>query len=795
MNGNGSTDDERVIFAPDEATPRRFKPQVSSFGGIRRFEPDDMQRVLDYTDMAESPADGPLLFCEDDGKSAPKFVTYHFCLRGCFLFYFDPSEVDEASGPYATYHSPPIGVVPLAQVSIEFPPGGRRVFREHAQTNARVGYEFAMVHHPTEEEMPRPPFFLVADSLGKREKWSGALRSRSAKGQPTLLRAGYSTTSRPLNQSVTSSTKSKPEAMADDDDKIPERQESAVKKPAAAAAAAVAAPERQSVLMEGKERSSRTKKKDKKTAEQFLRAGDDADLGSAVLEFGAANFDEKDWMDTYFQRHLDFDAVNQCKQMEHWQADMKKSLKGAVLEQYEYFVQASGEMTTMGREVASLKQYIETQVSTIKEMKDIDFSGALQEKNKPADPEQTALDPPRLNKPRHIKHSLSDDFGRGFEEMSISEDQSPEVDTAGLEEDEEDAPIINIPEWLYDATAEMSALVRECRYNAAVDLYLKAKADIAETIDKHERPTAFRLKKKQLVEIDELQKQLNKQVARISNRLSENLRRKNESLRQASKRDRADTHALVVTNVSPCALNDDMLYLQLLVKLGKTNLAADAYSTRRSLLLFETLHEKPISGAGNVDLVIFAAQLSQSFFSCLATSVEGFLDLFLSPGPTLMNGDKPGDDLSLGESSLHSHAAKNVPAGAIASVVLWCDSELAKFSSAFGGTRILANLALSPPPKDAPKQPRVVGQSADETNGSKERKNAIEIAAQCLDQAFMYASENLDSVGLPLTPRLAEFLRSRLKGCEAEVAALLDERWHNLTVDWVLSFDSMDYPR
>ena len=38
-------------------------------------------------------------------------------------------------------------------------------------------------------------------------------------------------------------------------------------------------------------------------------------------------------------------------------------------------------------------------------------------------------------------------------------------------------------------------------------------------------------------------------------------------------------------------------------------------------------------------------------------------------------------------------------------------------------------------------------------------QNAIEVAAQCVDQAFQYASENLDSIGLPLTPRLAEYMR------------------------------------
>lgn len=83
------------------------------------------------------------------------------------------------------------------------------------------------------------------------------------------------------------------------------------------------------------------------------------------------------------------------------------------------------------------------------------------------------------------------------------------------------------------------------------------------------------------------------------------------------------------------------------------------------------------------------------------------------------NGDK--EDSSLGSSLHSSSTSKNIPAGAVASVVLWCDGELSKFASAFGGARILANLALSPPPRNAAKQPRVVDGHLD-SNGSKERQ-------------------------------------------------------------------------
>jgi hypothetical protein len=134
-----------------------------------------------------------------------------------------------------------------------------------------------------------------------------------------------------------------------------------------------------------------------------------------------------------------------------------------------------------------------------------------------------------------------------------------------------------------------------------------------------------------------------------------------------------------------------------------------------------SLHERPISGSGSVDLVIYAAQLSQSFFSCLASSVEEFLDIF-SPPPASAAQTHGKEDFSLDESSIHSHSIRGLPAGALASIVLWCDAELAKFGAAFGGTRVLGNLALSPPPRESPqkKGPRVLGQT-EETNANKDR--------------------------------------------------------------------------
>ena len=196
-----------------------------------------------------------------------------------------------------------------------------------------------------------------------------------------------------------------------------------------------------------------------------------------------------------------------------------------------------------------------------------------------------------------------------------------------------------------------------------------------------------------------------------------------------------------------------------------------------------------MSGTGSVDLVIYAAQLSQSFFACLAGAIEGFLDLFLSS----LAADKGGKgDVSLDESSIHTHM-HNLPAGALASIVLWCDAELSKFSAAFGGTRILGNLALSPPPQHDSRRrgPRILGEDA---TSNKDRQNAIDVASQCVGQAFQFASENLDAVGLPLTPRLAESIRKRLKGCEAEVAKLLDDTWKPIVFEWELVMDDDNVP-
>ena len=58
------------------------------------------------------------------------------------------------------------------------------------------------------------------------------------------------------------------------------------------------------------------------------------------------------------------------------------------------------------------------------------------------------------------------------------------------------------------------------------------------------------------------------------------------------------------------------------------------------------------------------------------------------------------------------------------------------------------------------------------------------IAAKCIEQAFEFATECLNLIGLPLTPRLAEYLRPRLKGTESEVALEIDFKWDHIIFNW-----------
>lgn len=834
-----------------------FRPQVvlninlkeGSQKSKRPFEAKDMDRVLDY-DNVDPPPDGIVMLLEpygltdgfDEGKA--RFPHRHVTVRGRFLFIFDLQDVD-GDGPYTLYNNDPIGVLPIDNVKTELPAGGRRMFREHATTNAKSGYEFAVMHVPPEIETKRKstggnsppieegaeveegkrariPFFIVANTSGEREKWVHAISSRADIKQTTKLRLDYirGAAARRTSGAIgggpgASSADMQGNSASPNKAKLSSADSSHGRK------------------LTGDSQSSKYKR-------ATLESNEDSEILAATNKFGSLNFNEQTHMNTFFTEHNDFDAPARCSQMEHWQASIKKNLKAAVLEQYEYFVQASGEMTTMGTEVSSLRRLVETQVETIKEMKEIDFSSTLLDRNKMNNQnhrdqhhnmnnnhimnggvgdDEDSFNHNNLKNGKKSRSALYDDDnsiassigGKMSSKSRVGDNESKDVENSSTEDH-----FIEVPVHLDEVAEVFSALMKECRYSDAIERWNKAKDEISDLFDKHKKPIQMMLSEKGKDRLRNIQRNLDRLVNICASRIEESLRRKNEALKQGSKRERSDPLSVMAPIVSPCCLGDDAIPLQLLVRLGKTHAAANAYSTRRSLLLLESLHEHPISGAGSVDLVIYSAQLSQSFFSCLASSVEGFLDLFVAASQPLvsvsndsggatntltasvLNIDKSNKGSHTNVSStIHSTAiSKTVPSGAMASIVLWCDSELAKFATAFGGTKILANLALSPPPRNHGRKNRNEnsdvngGASSDisQSNGNRERQNAIEVAAQCVEQAFSCASQNLDSVGLPLTPRLAEYIRSRLKGCEAEVAQLLDNRWYHITLDWRAKF-------
>ena len=485
--------EEKVAFIVDSANPERFIPRISISKTVDRigrakvektfrpFETDDINRVLDFEQVPDPPPDGPMMHCETDRDSVD-FPNRHFCLRGGFLFYFDLSDVSgTGQSHYVTYHGPPIGVIPLDKVRIDFPPGGRRVFREHAHTNARNGYELVIEHVPDEDKMEtrRPPAFVVADSLGMREKWAAALRARSTSDQPTTLRAVLYKGDENVFTKPQDILKAKTEAAKA---KAAEREESAAvtnqsgkdKKSSKGSRA-------------GKRTSMAGGKKDKDSGDV-----EDNMIQEALQEFGKNNFIEKAWIDNYFETHNDFDAPAKLKQMEQWQDAIKKGLKTAVLEQYEYFVEASGEMTRMGREVVALKTLVETQVETIKEMKEIDFSGGILDpaEDGGSDGEDMFDQPGKLGKGRKLRQNSAANFGDDNSDVSSVSSMG---DASGRKDRTNTAPIkqkfrdpgskdgeIELPDWFDDAGEEIMAFVKESRYTDATDHWAKAKQEIAD---------------------------------------------------------------------------------------------------------------------------------------------------------------------------------------------------------------------------------------------------------------------------------------------------------------------------
>jgi hypothetical protein len=472
--------EERVAYAADPKNPQKFIPRISVSRttdrvgrakvekSFRPIQANDMARVLDFENVPDPPPDGPMMHCEN----GMEFPSRHFSLRGGFLFYFDLGDVSgTGQSHYVTYHGPPIGVVPLDRVRIEFPPGGRRVFREHAQTNAKTGYELAILHTPSDQAdvTARPPAFVVAETLSQREKWASAIRARAEIDDHTKLRAVSSF-------QEDSSLLTKPAEIL--------KQKEIKQKEAAAAAdsgsSKMGKESKRSGTRKGKRGVGGGSGKDGKADEE------DAMVQDALHEFGKNNFSEKAWLDNYFEVNSEMDAANRCRLMEKQQEAIKRGLKGAVLEQYEYFVEASGEMTKMGREVVDLKTLVETQVETIKEMKEIDFSSAVMDPIEENGSENGDFFHDRRKPSRRKKGQYGDDDSDVSSVSSEGDGSLRNEKNVGLtttptsKETVTEKITIEIPTHLDDVCEEILAYLKESRYSDATDLWEKSKQEVNE---------------------------------------------------------------------------------------------------------------------------------------------------------------------------------------------------------------------------------------------------------------------------------------------------------------------------
>jgi hypothetical protein len=351
-----------------------------------------------------------------------------------------------------------------------------------------------------------------------------------------------------------------------------------------------------------------------------LQKEEQKDIDEALQTFGTRTlFQEDVWVDDFFQRHSENEGADMCQKFERWQTSIKKGLRGAVLEQYEYFVEASREMTVMGREVASLKDLVNKQVGTFESMKrvtfDLDFGEGPSNGDIDADGVGTATE----DGTETYSSDEEDENENTSEKSPIGKKRFGRFRGAGATSprSKKSTSTIDIPLWLDDVVEEITAFVKECRYTDATELLLKAKSEVSDivnsvrgfgcgigvnimtcfvlfvsnlllsTLQKNEKLTEKTLSKKELVSMQRILISIEDLTKRLCERLSEGLRRKNEALKQTTKKEKADPLAAMAPLVSPIALNDDSTALHLLVRLGRSQDAASAYATRRSLLLNE----------------------------------------------------------------------------------------------------------------------------------------------------------------------------------------------------------------
>lgn len=490
----------------------------------RSFEVHDFERVLDFGQIIPaSPADQTLRHqsgIQDDGKP---FKEHWFCLRGCFLFYFDPRAVVSGEGEAKHYRELPLGVIPLERTEIEFPPGGRRVFQQHAQTAGTRGYEFVIRHvpkagTPDAEKGQRREEYIVADTLTQREEWRAVLSSRSGGlKRDTTLRPGV-TPPPNLNTSVTEA--------------------------ALSVAADIAAEEARNLKQTSRPEIKKTQPSIRKVdfdlddVGESTKGGDDAQYDSSrngmtfavnslaqyaandndeagdimdnelLKQFTRHRFHDEEWVEQYFATHSDVEAEAMCREIEQTQLSVKRGLRGAVLEQYKYFVEASCEMTVMGSEVVRLRSLVDNQAGIINKMKDMNFIEAFTESDPLLDDDDMYYeDEDDEDDADDDSDEEEDEGGEAIideDEVSAASSQSSTSQSKRLSSPRKESATklkkfptenghlvtntngsagrVHIPEWLGDVTEEISAFLKECRFTEATDLTLKARNELSELL-------------------------------------------------------------------------------------------------------------------------------------------------------------------------------------------------------------------------------------------------------------------------------------------------------------------------
>jgi len=471
---------------------------------IRPFETEDISRVMDHENIPEPlPPDAAMGHLEldmerhdEEEDEKPDFVTptfpQRYCLlRGSFIFYYDLEDVQLPfrSGLPPTFLAPPRGVIPLERTVVEFPPGGRRVFREHATSDARNGYEMVIRHilrtgsnsagGNDEGEVAggtttsgsgvgskrRAPAYLVADSLVQREAWAKAIRIRAeVYKKNTKLRSAVNSqkpdfTSQSIFAQDSYNAKGGESRAAWDVD-------------------------------ESQEMESKSKNPTKITfgGNLSLYTGnippaERADLEVALHQFAENNFSDDGWVQDYFERRNQSDVVSMCNTLEKWQSTIKKGLRGAVLEQYEYFVDASRELTGMGQEVVRIHNLAKIHTNTVEAMMNMDF-GSMFEGG------PLSIRDRRFSLENNEEDYLSDEFD------NITSPQKPSKflknikggvrsmsATSSIVYEDFQSQVQHLFPHLMDATEEISALIRESRFTDATETIMKAKTELSEAMN------------------------------------------------------------------------------------------------------------------------------------------------------------------------------------------------------------------------------------------------------------------------------------------------------------------------